>query len=106
MKSTDIIAINGESWCHPLTGIERLAIEVTQYLDELVQPGQMELVVPANARNRPELKNIRLVVLPQEAHFFPTSARAASSQAFLASSMLAMSPFMVSEHVMQPGRSG
>ena len=71
MKSTDIIAINGESWCHPLTGIERLAIEVTQYLDELVQPGQMELVVPANARNLPELKNIRLVVLPQEAHFFP-----------------------------------
>ena len=71
MKSNRIIAINGESWCHPLTGIERLAIEVTEYLDSLVQPNQVELVVPANARNLPALKNIRIVQLPQEAHFFP-----------------------------------
>lgn len=66
-----IIAINGESWCRTLTGIERLAIEVTCALDKLVQPGQMELVLPANARNIPELKNIAIVKLPQEAHFMP-----------------------------------
>lgn len=66
-----IIAINGESWCRNLTGIERLAIEVTCYLDKLVEPGQVELVLPANAQNVPELKNIRIVKLPQEAHFMP-----------------------------------
>ena len=58
-----IIAINGESFCRNLTGIERLAIEVTKYLDKLVQPDQMELVVPRNARNLPELKNIKIIKL-------------------------------------------
>lgn len=66
-----IIAINGESWCRNLTGIERLAIEVTGYLDSLCQPGQLELVLPANARNIPEYKNIRIVQLPVEAGFMP-----------------------------------
>lgn len=66
MKKNEIIAINGESWCRNLTGIERLAIEVTKYLDSIVQPGTMELVVPANAKNVPELNNIKTVVLPVE----------------------------------------
>lgn len=66
-----IIAINGESWCRNLTGIERLAIEVVKYLDEMVKPGQMELVVPLNAKNLPDLKNIRIVTLPVEAGFMP-----------------------------------
>lgn len=66
-----IIAINGESFCRNLTGIERLAIEVTKYLDKLVQPDQMELVVPRNARNLPELKNIKIIKLNTEATFFP-----------------------------------
>lgn len=66
-----VIAINGEAWCHTLTGIERLAVEVVQHLDRLVAPGMMELVVPANARDVPPLTNIRTVRLRQEAHFFP-----------------------------------
>ena len=66
-----IIAINGESWCRKLTGIERLAIEVTGYLDALVKPGQVELVIPANAQNVPALKNIKIVKLPVEARFMP-----------------------------------
>lgn len=61
-----IIAINGESWCRNLTGIERLAIEVTQYLDALVPPGTTELVVPKNAQHLPTLRNIALIVLPVE----------------------------------------
>ena len=71
MKSNKIIAINGESWCHAVTGIERLAMEVTEYLDALVSPNKIELVVPANAQNVPALKNIRVVRLKEEAHFFP-----------------------------------
>ncbi len=66
-----VVAINGEAWCHTLTGIERLAIEVVEHLDKLVSPGMMELVVPANAKNLPELTNIAIVQLKNEAHFFP-----------------------------------
>lgn len=66
-----VIAINGEAWCHTLTGIERLAIEVVQNMDKLVQPGMMELVVPANAKDVPGLTNIRTVRLKSEARFFP-----------------------------------
>ena len=68
MKSKKkVIIINGDSWCRNVTGIERLAIEVTKALDSMVQPGEMELVVPKNAKNLPELKNIKLVVLDYEA---------------------------------------
>lgn len=66
-----IIVINGESWCHNLTGIERLAIEVTEALDTMVQPGVMELIVPSNAKNVPELKNIKVVRIDYEAKSFP-----------------------------------
>ncbi|MCR5290544.1 MAG: glycosyltransferase family 4 protein [Treponema sp.] len=66
-----IIAINGEAWCRTLTGIERLAIEVTQFLDTMVQPGEFELVVPKNARNVPPLHNIAVIRLEANATFFP-----------------------------------
>ena len=66
MKKNKIIAINGESWCRNLTGIERLAIEVTKYFDSIVPPDTMELVVPSNAKNLPELQNIKTVILPVE----------------------------------------
>ncbi len=66
-----VIAINGESWCRNVTGIERVAIETTRHLDALVPAGKIELVVPKNARNLPELKNIAVVTQEAEAHFFP-----------------------------------
>ncbi|MFA6856838.1 MAG: glycosyltransferase family 1 protein [Treponema sp.] len=65
------IVINGESWCHNLTGIERLAIEVTEALDTMVQPGEIELIVPSNAKNVPVLKNIKVVRIDYEAKSFP-----------------------------------
>lgn len=71
MKKYKLITINGESWCRNLTGIERLAIEVTKALDDMFLPGQAELVVPKNAINLPELKNIKIVTLDVEANFFP-----------------------------------
>ncbi len=70
MKKRKIV-INGESWCHKLTGIERLAIEVTQALDTMVKPGEVELVVPSNAQNVPELKNIKVVTLNYSVTSFP-----------------------------------
>ncbi len=65
------IMINGESWCRTLTGVERLAIEVTQALDSLFAPNEAELIVPKNAVNVPELKNIKVVKLNVKANFFP-----------------------------------
>ena len=66
-----LLAINGEFFCRNLTGIERLAIEVTGFLDEMVAPNKVELVIPANAQNVPSYKNIKVVRLKKEAHFFP-----------------------------------
>lgn len=71
MKSNKIIAINGESFCRNLTGIERLAIEVTRYLDELANENQFELVIPQNAKNIPPFKKIKVVQLPVNASFIP-----------------------------------
>lgn len=65
------ICINGESWCRNLTGIERVAIDVTKFLDKLVEPDQIELIVPQNAKNLPELQNIKIVTLPVNANFMP-----------------------------------
>lgn len=70
-KLKKIIAINGESWCRELTGIERLAFETVKYLDEKFPSDCAELVVPKNARNVPNLSNIKIVTLPVEANFFP-----------------------------------
>ena len=66
-----VIAINGESWCREVTGIERVAFETVKYLDEKIPSGCAELVVPKNARNLPSLSNIKIVTLPVEAKFFP-----------------------------------
>ena len=61
------ICINGESWCRNLTGIERLAIEVTKHLDEMTKPGEIELILPKNAKNIPHLNNIKTIILPVNA---------------------------------------
>lgn len=66
-----LLAINGEFFCRNLTGIERLAIEVTGFLDKMVAPNKVELIIPANVRNVPSYKNIKVVKLEKEAHFFP-----------------------------------
>ncbi len=71
MKQNKIVCINGESWVRNLTGIERLAIEATCFLDKMVQKGKFRLVLPKNARNIPVLENIEIVVLDAEAHFMP-----------------------------------
>ena len=65
------IIINGEFYCNNLTGIERVATDTIPVLDKLASPGEIELVIPKNAKNVPELKNISLVKLDYELHSFP-----------------------------------
>ena len=66
-----MIAINGDFLCRNLTGIERFAYEVTVRLDKLVSKNQLQLYVPKNGRNIPELTNIHCVVSDSECSFFP-----------------------------------
>lgn len=66
-----ILAINGEFFCRNLTGVERVAIDTLEALDSLLPPGRVELVLPSNAQNVPQYKNIRCVRLPVAASFFP-----------------------------------
>ena len=66
-----ILSINGEFFCRNLTGIERVAIDTLEAMDSLLPPGRVELVLPSNAKNVPQYKNIKCVVLPVEAAFFP-----------------------------------
>ena len=76
-----ILAINGEFFCKNLTGIERVAtdtlLELDSLLSEEAEAGaglascQVELVLPANAQNVPQYKNIKCVRLPVAASFFP-----------------------------------
>lgn len=66
-----VLCINGEFFCKNLTGIERVAIDTVGELDKLLTPGAAEIVVPQNAKNVPQYKNIKCVVLPFAATFFP-----------------------------------
>lgn len=66
-----MIVINGDFLCRNLTGVERFAYEVTVRLDKLVEPGQLQLYVPKNGRNIPQLANIQCIVAETECSFFP-----------------------------------
>ena len=60
MKQKNLL-INGYFLCRPLTGIERYACEITKRLDELILPGEISLIVPADAKNIPQFKNIHTI---------------------------------------------
>ena len=56
-----MVLINGYFYCRRLTGIERYAIEITQRLDKLSQPGEISLIIPSDCVNIPYFKNISLI---------------------------------------------
>jgi glycosyltransferase involved in cell wall biosynthesis len=55
------ILINGYFICRRLTGIERYAYEITSRLDKLCKPDEIAMIVPIDADNIPEYKNIRII---------------------------------------------
>lgn len=68
-----VVSINGEFYARVITGIERVARESVNALDELLAGDEIkiELVVPKNAIDLPALKNIVIVTLDYEIKFFP-----------------------------------
>lgn len=57
------VIINGAFTTDHINGIPRYATEIVKRLDLRFEKGQLELVVPKNAINIPELKNIVIVVI-------------------------------------------
>jgi glycosyltransferase involved in cell wall biosynthesis len=55
------ILINGSFFCRRLTGIERYAFEITSRLDRLISPGEVSIIVPANAPNVPPYTNLNVI---------------------------------------------
>lgn len=66
-----MIVINGDFLCRNLTGIERFAYEIIVRLDKLLPVNSVQLYVPANGKNIPELDAIQTVVSESECGFFP-----------------------------------
>jgi glycosyltransferase involved in cell wall biosynthesis len=56
-----MVLINGYFLCRRLTGIERYAFEITKRLDLLIQPGEISIIVPVNAKNVPNYNNINII---------------------------------------------
>ena len=54
------IVFNGQFLARKMTGQERFAIETILELDKLVNTEKIEIVVPKNSKNIPELKNIKV----------------------------------------------
>ena len=55
------IAINGRFTARRMTGQERFACEMITELDKICKKGELELVVPKNAKNIPKLANIPII---------------------------------------------
>jgi glycosyltransferase involved in cell wall biosynthesis len=58
------ILINGDFFCRRLTGIERYAYEITIRLDSISRPNEIAIIIPRNAENIPEFKNLSVIRLP------------------------------------------
>ena len=55
------IVINGKFFAQRITGVQRFAREILLELDKIADAYKIEIVVPKNARDIPELNNIKVV---------------------------------------------
>jgi glycosyltransferase involved in cell wall biosynthesis len=60
MKNPKVI-INGEFFCRNLSGIERIAIEITKRLDEISQKNEIGIIITKNAKNVPAFNNLEVI---------------------------------------------
>jgi len=56
-----MILINGYFLCRKLTGIERVAYELTNRLDNLCFSNEISIIIPGNCNNIPNYKNINII---------------------------------------------
>lgn len=55
------VVVNGRFFLHRITGVERYAREILAELDKIVDPGQIEIAVPIDAKGIPKYNNIEVV---------------------------------------------
>jgi glycosyltransferase involved in cell wall biosynthesis len=58
--SKERIAINGRFLTRRITGVERYGIEILKELDQIIEPEKMVILVPSEAKQMPEFKNIKV----------------------------------------------
>ncbi|MCL1994461.1 MAG: glycosyltransferase family 4 protein [Spirochaetes bacterium] len=65
------IIINGEFLCNNVSGIERVAREITQRLDEISMKDEIGIVISNNAKNVPAYKNLTVIRYEKDIVSFP-----------------------------------
>jgi glycosyltransferase involved in cell wall biosynthesis len=65
------VLINGYFFCRKLTGVERYAREITLRLDKLSRFHEIAIIIPSNASEIPEYKNIEVILYKKiEPHLY------------------------------------
>jgi hypothetical protein len=55
------VVINGEFFCNSITGIERVAYEITKRLDEISKKDEIGIIITKDAKNVPSFKNLKVI---------------------------------------------
>lgn len=69
-KQKSTIVINGRIFEFPITGVGRFCYEVITEMDKIVEPGEMILAIPHDARNVPALENIKVKTVGKKRGIF------------------------------------
>jgi glycosyltransferase involved in cell wall biosynthesis len=65
------VIINGAFFCNKLSGIERVAYEITKRLDEISKKDEIGIIISKNAKNVPFLKNLKIINYEKDIVSFP-----------------------------------
>ena len=64
------IFINGRFLTQRITGVQRVAIELTRAIDKIVEPNEIEILSPPGIINEIELKNIKIKIIGKKSNNF------------------------------------
>jgi glycosyltransferase involved in cell wall biosynthesis len=71
MGKTGRVIINGDFLCNNITGIERLAIEITKELDKICKKNEIGIAIPRNAKINLDLNVITVYPYNKDVTSFP-----------------------------------
>jgi glycosyltransferase involved in cell wall biosynthesis len=61
LKKNPRVIINGEFFCSNISGIERVAYEITTRLDEISKKDEIGIIITKDAKNVPSFKNLNII---------------------------------------------
>jgi len=61
MNNNPGVVINGEFFCNNISGIERVAYEITKRLDEFSEKNEIGIIISKDAKNVPNFKNLEVI---------------------------------------------